>query len=193
MLGIFLDIETSGLDPKKHTILELAFKIVDVKTGILHETFTELVSISKEQWAQSDKASLQVNGLTWEMVSQGKPLEEIQSQVKILFQKHKLIRGQSVFICQNPSFDRSFFSQILDIVTQEKMRIPYHWLDLASMYWAYMLCCEKQFPWNTGFTKDKIAAQFHLPAEEMPHKAINGVNHLLRCYEALIGFPEASI
>ena len=193
MLGIFLDIETSGLDPKKHTILELAFKIVDVKTGILHETFTELVSISKEQWGQSDKASLQVNGLTWEIVNQGKSLEEVQAQVKLLFQKHKLIRGQSVFICQNPSFDRSFFSQILDIVTQEKMRIPYHWLDLASMYWAYMLCCKKQFPWSTGFTKDKIATQFHLPPEEMPHKAINGVNHLLRCYEAMIGFPEASI
>ncbi len=192
MLGIFLDTETSGLDPKKHTVLELAFKIVDVKTGVLCETFTELVAVSKEQWEQSDKLSLQVNGLTWETVSQGKPLTEIQSQVKALFQKHKLTRGEAVFICQNPSFDRGFFSQILDIVTQEKLRIPYHWLDLASMYWAYTMCSHKQFPWNTGFTKDKIAAQFHLPPEEMPHKAINGVNHLLRCYAAMIGFPEQS-
>lgn len=195
MLGIFLDTETNGLDPKKHKILEIAFKLIDVSDGTLRHTFDSLVSISKEDWESSDQVSLKVSGLKWENLQTGKPMEEISSQVKTLLKKYNVIRGKAVFICQNPSFDRAFFSQIIDVNTQESMYLPYHWLDLASMYWSYSIHKKAKeenakLPWETGFTKDRIAQEFHLKPEAQPHRAMNGVNHLISCYEAVVGFPK---
>ncbi|HEY5234979.1 MAG TPA: 3'-5' exonuclease, partial [Rhabdochlamydiaceae bacterium] len=89
-------------------------------------------------------------------------------------------------------FDRIFFSQLVDPDIQESLNWPYYWLDLASMYWAKSIRKGKQdpkhYPWVTGFSKDRIAAVYHLPAEEHPHQAMNGVDHLLLCYEKVIGF-----
>jgi len=194
MLGIFLDTETNGLDPLKHRILEIAFKIIDLYTGEELKAFHSLAQISPELWEKSDPVSLQVCGISFEEATRGLEFTELQQRVKHIFLNYPLIRGKAVFICQNPSFDRVFFSQILPSVVQEEMKIPYHWLDLASMFWGW--CMEKAktsqspFPWEIGFTKDKIATFFHLDKEEQPHRAINGVNHLIACYEALIGFPS---
>ena len=45
----------------------------------------------------------------------------------------------------------------------------------------------------SGLSKDKIAGAFALASEEKPHRARNGVNHLLLCYEAVVGFPEKEL
>lgn len=194
MLGIFLDTETNGLDAKKHRVLELAFQIIDVNLGTLLDSFSSLIAITEEEWKRSDPVSLKVNGITWKDLSSGKRIDDVSSEVKTLFLKHKIARGKAVFICQNPSFDRNFFSQILDIPTQEKLQLPYHWLDLASMYWAYAIHEAKEkntpLPWETGFTKDRIAQYFHIDSEQHPHRAMNGVEHLVKCYEAVMGFPK---
>ena len=39
-----------------------------------------------------------------------------------------------------------------------------------------------------SFSKDAIAEKLNLKEEEKPHRALNGVNHLILCYEKLIGF-----
>jgi DNA polymerase-3 subunit epsilon/oligoribonuclease len=46
------------------------------------------------------------------------------------------------------------------------------------------------FPWETGFSKDLIAQQYKLPHEANPHRAMNGVEHLFLCYQAVVGFPQ---
>ena len=193
MLGIFLDTETNGLNAHKHRVIELAYKILDVETGALKEEFQSIVSQSPEAWAQSDPDSLQVNGFTWEQVSKGRTSADISELIITAFKKYGIKRGKAVFICQNPSFDRAFFSQLIDADAQEKLGWPYHWLDLASMYWAESIRLGKtnseRFPWKTGFSKDRIAATYQLASEEKPHRAMNGVNHLILCYKTVVGFP----
>ncbi|NNM44338.1 MAG: 3'-5' exonuclease [Chlamydiae bacterium] len=193
MLGIFLDTETNGLNARKHKILDIAFKIIDVKTGIFLDEFQSLVFQPLEEWAHSDQESLHVNGFSWEDISKGESLKTISSEIQRIFIKHDIKRGKAVFICQNPSFDRAFFSQIIDADTQESLLWPYHWLDLASMYWVTSIQKGKSnpafFPWETGLSKDKIAAAYKLDPETKPHRAINGVNHLIACYRAVVGFP----
>jgi DNA polymerase-3 subunit epsilon/oligoribonuclease len=60
------------------------------------------------------------------------------------------------------------------------------------MYWVEAIrrnrLGESQLPWETGLSKDKIASAFKLPSEEKPHRAMNGVNHLIVCYKAVVGF-----
>ncbi len=193
MLGIFLDTETNGLNPHRHRLLEIALKIVDLSTSELKAEFQSLVLLSPEEWQKSDPESLKVNGFTWEEVQKGVLPADVSSAIRELFAKQKIKRGEAVFICQNPSFDRAFFYQLIDPDLQEKLLWPYHWLDLASMYWAKSIEKGKNnpklYPWETGFSKDRIAKALSLPGEEKPHRAMKGVDHLLLCYRSVVGFP----
>jgi len=192
VLGVFLDTETNGLNAFKHRVLEIAFKIVDLKTGELKESYQTIVQQPESIWKGSDPSSLKVNGFTYEKLLKGKRADIVATEMTNILQRNQIKRGQAVFICQNPSFDRVFFSQLIDPDIQENLNWPYYWLDLASMYWAESIRKgkqdPKQYPWVTGFSKDRIAAVYHLPAEDHPHQAMNGVDHLLLCYEKVIGF-----
>ncbi len=193
MLGIFLDTEANGLNPKKHKIIEIAYQLIDLFSGELKDSFHSTVSMSSEDWEKSDPESLQVNGFKWEEIERGQNASEVGRQIQASFAKNKIKRGEAVFICQNPSFDRVYFSQLVDPDLQEKLLWPYHWLDLASMYWSEAMkkgaLGTGKYPWQTGFSKDKIARAYQLAAEEQPHRAMNGVKHLLLCYQTIVGFP----
>jgi DNA polymerase-3 subunit epsilon/oligoribonuclease len=197
VLAIFLDTETNGLNSYKHRVIEIAFQIVDVLTGQIQEAFESLVLATPENWEKSDPESLKVNGFTWEQVSKGVSAHIVGAEIQKIFAKHKIKRGNAVFICQNPSFDRIFFSQLIDPDTQEKLLWPYHWLDLASMYWAKSMQAGAEgtgnYPWETGYSKDKIAIAKSLPTESSPHRAMNGVKHLQLCYQAVVGFPKSDV
>ncbi|MBI3508635.1 MAG: 3'-5' exonuclease [Chlamydiia bacterium] len=194
MLGIFLDTEANGLNSKVHRILEVAFKVVDLQDGRLLTEYQSLIAQPADAWERSDPESLKINGFRWEEISNGKTPRAVSQEIIDLFTSLGIRKKKAVFICQNPSFDRVFFSQLIDPDTQELLSWPYHWLDLASMYWA--LSMEKAklkkapFPWETGLSKDMIAQQYQLPGEHKPHRAMNGVSHLLLCYEAVVGFPK---
>ncbi|MCB1107982.1 MAG: 3'-5' exonuclease [Chlamydiia bacterium] len=189
MLGIFLDSETNGLNVRKHHICELAYKIVDVESGSVIEAFDTKIYLPYEQWKKSDPESLKINGFTWDDLKEGMKSEQVAEKVKLSFKRCGVERGKAVFICQNPSFDRAFFSQLIDADVQERLNWPYHWLDLASMYWVKCLQGSGPAPWSTGLSKNKIAQALNLPPETDPHKAMNGVDHLLLCYKAVVGFP----
>lgn len=194
MLGIFLDSETNGLNSQIHKILEIAFKIVDLKTGEVKEVYQTTIAQSIEAWEKSDQESLRINGFTWDEVNQGKTPRHVSQQIIDCFASWEIKRKKAVFICQNPSFDRVFFSQLIDSDTQELLRWPYHWLDLASMHWALTMNRAQKdsgpLPWETGFSKDLIASYYQLPSEAKPHRAMNGVEHLILCYQAVVGFPQ---
>lgn len=193
VLGVFLDTETNGLNSNIHKILEIALKIVDLQTGILKQEFQTLIAQPIDAWEKSDPASLQINGFSWNEVQAGRSPRHAAQQIIDLFAEFNIRRKMAVFICQNPSFDRVFFSQLVDPDTQELLNWPYHWLDLASMFWAISMEKNKlghgPLPGDVHLSKDDIAAHYHLPLEEKPHRAMNGVNHLILCYQAVVGFP----
>lgn len=197
MLVIFLDIETTGLDPVRNHVIDIAFKIVDHTTGELKATYQSIIKLTEEQWATHDPHSLEINGYTWETVSEGKEAAVAAEEIIGLFHEHGIVRGKAAFLCQNPAFDRVFFSQLISILHQEKMRWPYHWLDLASMYWALTVRKSvdkhEMFPESMILSKNEIAKQWNLPPEPHPHRAINGVNHLIACYQAVLGVSFVNV
>lgn len=190
MKGIFLDTEANGLDPFVHTICEIGIQIVDMETGTLGPSYSSPVYLSEEEWEASQAESLHINGFTYDMVRNAPTRDEVAQAILSLFEKEGLIRGESVFICQNPSFDRVFFSKLIPSNVQEKRNFPYHWLDLASMHWALSIKSGQILPWTVGLSKNKISAFYKIAPEGIPHRAINGVHHLLSCYEAVVGFPN---
>ena len=52
--AIFLDTETTGLDPSKAQVVEIAFKVVDVGSGACLGSFQSVVALSKEEWDRAD-------------------------------------------------------------------------------------------------------------------------------------------
>lgn len=190
MLGIFLDLETSGLDFHLHRILEVALKIVSLNNGEVIDSYHRIVKQPMAVWERRDLQSMKVNGFTYEKMSTGVDEPQIQEEMIQKFSQYKISRANTVFICQNPSFDRNFLSQVVDVYMQEKHKWPYHWLDLASMYWALevrkLAQAGKKIPETLSLSKDTIAKAHGLPSEKRPHEAMNGVDHLLDCYKALM-------
>lgn len=189
MRAIFLDIETTGLDASKHHVLDIAFKIVDFSTNEIKISWQSIIKHPLEIWEARDPNSIQINEFTWEQTQSGQDPSDVREQIISIFSNLGIERGNAVFICQNPSFDRGFFSQLIDVYTQEKLNWPYHWLDFASMYWAILVQKNKQagtiFPEHLNLSKNEIAKSYHLPPENTPHRAMQGVEHLIQCYETL--------
>lgn len=191
MFGIFFDQETTGLDIRKHGVLEVAFRVISLLYGDVVDSFEAIICPSAAIWDNRDLTSMAVNGLKWEMVRFGKSQEEVGHEITAFFSKYGLVRGKAVFVCQNPSIDRAFFSQLVSPRTQEEKQWPYHWLDLASMYWALEMkkaIAEKRALQNIFLSKDNIANSMNLPPEKKPHRAMQGVDHLLLCYSHVVGF-----
>jgi DNA polymerase-3 subunit epsilon/oligoribonuclease len=184
MRAIFLDTETGGLDPSKHPLLEIAFVVVDLISNQTLQTFCSLVKPDELDWTLCDPAALKINGFKQHEFNQAPSIKEVGDQILNSFETLNIHRKNAVFICQNPSFDRAFFSKLIHPHIQEAHQWPYHWLDLASMYWAIKLK-EGKKPWDNGLSKDKIALDLKLPCEKAPHRALRGVEHLKLCFDKL--------
>jgi len=192
MLGIFLDQETTGLDSYRHKLLEVACVIMDLHTGEEKGSYESVVFQPESVWNDRDVHAIEVNGFTQGHLIKGKTQEVIGREIQELFTACGIERGKALFICANPSFDRPFFYHLIDCYAQEKLNWPYHWLDLASMYWALEIQKAKRYelelPEKLILSKDTIAQNLSLAKEEKPHRAMQGVKHLLLCYEHLVGW-----
>lgn len=196
MQAIFLDTETTGLDPFFHRLLEIAFKVVDVHSGYEKLTYQTIVKQPLEVWERRDPVSIEVNGFTWDKVLLGKEEAIVREEIIQIFTDLQITRGTAIYICQNPAFDRNFFAHLIDVYTQEQKHWPYHWLDFASMYWALQVKAYREicvpFPKEISLSKNAIAQHYQLPTESCPHSALNGVDHLLLCYRTVVGFDGIS-
>lgn len=192
MKAIFLDIETTGLDPLQHSPIDLALKVIDLNSGIVIGSYQSLVKYSQDVWENGDPVSLEINGYTWESTQSGKEIKVLEKEVIALFSDIHIQREEAFYICQNPGFDRAYFNHIVPVYTQEKLNWPYHWLDLASMYWVKMTEQwqkeQKPYPKKMILSKNAIAEHFSIPPEKRPHRAMNGVEHLIECYQAVLPF-----
>ena len=196
MKGIFLDIETNGLDFYKHRALEICVSINDLHSMLCITEYSSLIHCSEFEWDnESDPRALEINGIKYKDVEHAKMHKEVCDDLTELFLSHELDKTNAVFICQNPSFDRGFFNHIMPVEIQKELELPYHWLDLASMYFMENLVPKqvngrsiRYHPHITTIpcSKDAIASFYGLPIEGKPHRATNGVKHLIECYTAMV-------
>ncbi len=196
MKGIFLDIETNGLDSDINSPLEICVNIYDLHSMLCITEYSSLIQCSVKCFVyESDPKALLVNGITFDEVKDAKTSYDICEDLTKLFLSHEIDKTNSVFICQNPSFDRSFFNQIMPIEVQQDLELPYHWLDLASMYFIKNLVPQEVNGRTVRYhpnirtipcSKDAIASFYGLPIEGNPHRATNGVKHLIECYRAMV-------
>lgn len=126
---VFVDVETTGLDPDRHELLEVAAIRVDgVHLEPVTRFFTARIRPSAPGIAGADLRALEVNGYTAELWADAISLEEAMQQLAPVLEG-AMVAGHNV------RFDWAFLSRAL---AQCRLPVPetYHLLlDTASLAW----------------------------------------------------------
>jgi DNA polymerase III epsilon subunit-like protein len=165
---IVLDIETTGLDPGRHSIVEVGAIDFDCPGNY----FNERCQI--REGAEIDFRALEINGFT---------IDEIRDQT-ILTQKELISRfmiwtdqiEDKTIAGQNVDFDINFINESSArcglIFSLGKRKVDQH-----SIVYAHLLKRNIRPPLKDGFSdlnSDFIMNYVGLPSEPKPHRAING-------------------
>lgn len=128
----FVDLETTGLDPFKHEILEVGIVLAEQRADLFGKQYLELLSeheiqLLPEHIETADPKALEVNKYHARDWSQALPQKEgLLKVIEIL--------GGTIFVAQNVGFDWAFLQHAVTAHALSIERdVHYHKLDLASM------------------------------------------------------------
>lgn len=172
----FIDIETSGLEPPDAVILSIG-AIAD------GEEFYVVIRPTEEEWQRASPKALEVNGMTWEDVSQGISLSDAKWQLLQFLLKHNIDEDAN-FVGQNPRFDMKFLSFYmgaeLDFVGAPIGK-P---VDIRELYKRFLVRHELA-PILEYYSGKNIANTLGVPEEPEPHNALEGARVVARNYLAI--------
>lgn len=152
------DIETTGLDPIGHEIIEIG--LVLVKQSDLSILDQWSVKIKPEHLETATPEALEVNGYIEE---NWKEAYKLSMAMKFYQKKTK----EAIFVSHNVTFDWSFIYEAFAKCDLTSL-MDYHRLDLFSIAWGIA---------PKGLEKYNLVGlcdHFKIPQEPKPHKAING-------------------
>jgi len=177
---IVLDIETTGPDPGRNSIIEVGAIDFDSPGNYFNERC--------RVWdgAEIDKKALEINGLT---------LNEIQDQT-IFTQKELISRfmiwadhiADKTIAGQNVDFDISFLNESSKRCGSD-LSLGKRKVDQHSIVYAHFLKRNIRPPLKDGFSdlnSDFIMNYVGLPSEPKPHRAINGARFEAEALSRLI-------
>ena len=128
---IFLDVETTGLDPSRHEILEIA--IVDLSGHALVHTKIRPVHIET-----AEPEALRINGYAEhpELWANAPTFVEMCTQIRDAL-------NHCVIVGHNPGFDRSFVISEMTRAGVEKpdKYVRRHIIDTTTLAWEHLVPC----------------------------------------------------
>lgn len=180
---VWIDTETTGLDPAKAEIIELA--IVDSQRNILFNS-----RIKPSRIEDAEPKALEVNGYTPEDWGGTKPFSEHAEEILALL-KWKIIGGH------NPSFDLSMLkAEFRRLSPPMSIReFPYHCIDTCSL--AMALLIQRKLPiWRrllgvgdrrpSLLNLDALRRYYRIPVHEH-HSALVDTLDAMTVYDHLMG------
>lgn len=164
------DLETNGLDPYKHEILEIGMVLFDSDTlEVIHEISLP-IEMEHPQWG--DEKAYALNGWNAEAWRRAgaTPIAGAMTYIGLLLPQ------DTIFAAWNATFDWTFFSEAL----RKTGRVsPFHYrkIDVLSMMYASTerLCSLRE-----------ACEHFKLPQEPAVHRALEGARAAFRVYKAII-------
>lgn len=173
---LFLDIETTGLDPCKHGMISCGAWTIN-GCSFWADNFLR-------EGAEIDERALVVNGEDEEELLSRSPLS-YRSEMQSL---NELIKFASDFNClvivgKNPRFDYGFLLEIWKRHNMLARDFPFshrvvNWGDMAIPY----LLMQGHIVPEKGFSSDQISELLGIEPESKPHTAINGALHNRTCF-----------
>ena len=165
----FVDLETTGLDPFKHEIIEIGLVIYDVEKGTLEELNFKIRPMNI---AAAEPKALEVNGYTESGWKNALPLRAVLQEVSSRC-------SGAYFLAYNATFDWSFLE-----AAYEKTRLPipchYHRLCIMSMAWCKIPKVKVE-----GYSLKTVCVYLGIEPEPKVHRALNGAKKAFEVYMAL--------
>lgn len=121
----FVDIETTGLDPRTHEIIELGVVLARIKDDVLEVTGQLDLKIHPTHIETADPVALRVNGYTEADWLFGVSIEDA---LKTFAEK----TAGAIFVAHNATFDYGFIETNLKRYNIEN-KMHYHKLDTISI------------------------------------------------------------
>lgn len=125
----FVDVETTGLDPRQHEIIELA--VVRVALPTMATTDEYSVRVRPGRIAEADPEALRINGYTTSEWADSVTLADA------LTGAGPLLEGAAL-AGHNPAFDRAFLDAGWRGTGVARPEMDYHVLDTASLAWPLL-------------------------------------------------------
>jgi DNA polymerase III epsilon subunit-like protein len=172
----FIDIETTGLEPPDAVILSIG-AIAD------GEELYIVIKPTEEEWQRASPKALEVNGMTWEEVSQGVPSADAVWQLREFLTKHQITKDKGQFVGQNPTFDMKFLRHYMgDLLADAGVRLD-NPVDVREVY--RFAIKHNLVPVLDCYSGKNIANALGVPEEPEPHNALEGARVVGRNYLAL--------
>ena len=154
---VFVDVETTGLDPERHELLELAAVRVDPHT--LEPTDHASVRVRPTRLAAADPKALEVNGYSDEVWRDAVTLATGLRRLAPLLEG-ALVAGHNV------GFDWAFLARGYEQAGLPVPAVDYHRLDTASLAWPLFAGAETE-----SLSLDAVCAALGL-CRPSPHRAL---------------------
>lgn len=128
----FVDLETTGLDPFRHEIIEIGIVLAEQKTDLFGKQSLELISEHEIQLTSAHIKTADLKSL--EVTKYHKrDWSKAVAQKDGLAQAAEFLEG-TIFVAQNVAFDWAFLQKAgNEYGIDFEKRVHYHKLDLASM------------------------------------------------------------
>ncbi|HED38126.1 MAG TPA: 3'-5' exonuclease [Ignavibacteria bacterium] len=177
---VVIDVETSGLDPHKYSILSIGAVDFDNPKRLFYEEC--------KVWdgALISKDALRVNGFTEaETVdSKKQTLEKLMHSLKLWIDEC----AEITMIGQNPSFDRDFLNNSFRRAGID-FKFAVRTVDLHSVAFFDHLKKEITIPHknkHSDLSLDNIAKYAGLEEEPKPHNALNGAKFEAEAFSRIV-------
>lgn len=165
-----IDLETTGLDPAIHEIIEIGLVVCDSKDYTIYETFD--IKIKPERPEDGHPKAYEVNGYTAEEWEDAVTLR----QALILLTERM---EKATLMAYNVSFDYGFLQAAFrkhEIVDP----MNYHRLDLLTLAWS-KIPHDKMQSWALR----SVCAFLRIPPEPKVHRGANGAMKAYEVYRRL--------
>lgn len=190
---IFIDLETFGLDPYDHAVIDIAM-ISTTRKGEIIKEYSSKILPSKLDIEVADPEAIKINGFKkelWTLYTGAKLKKTVNDEINDLFKGEKYIP-----IGWNIGFDLSFLRSKFYL---ESFSFYHHPLDLMSMIWFNKYClvhgviCERISD-NPSFNGAMFDEKFSLKrcCEKLgvevknEHSALGDVKMIIECYRRLV-------
>ena len=124
----FIDTETTGLDPNKAAILEIA--IIRVEEGVEVDRYHTFVKPTKEEMVNANPKALTINGYDPEKWEDAPSIEEVAGRVVAIL-------GNCTLVGHNVSFDESMVKAVF-LRHGINKKIPYHKIDTVTLVFEHL-------------------------------------------------------
>lgn len=167
---LILDIEASGLDYEKHSIVSLGALDLD------KPDYRFYMECRVWDGAHISDEALAVNGFTKEQITD--PKKESESELAIRFLEWSEMIGDRTLGGQNPSFDRDMLKAAMKRAHQN-WTLAHRTIDSHTLCWMHMVKRGLTPPMDpqhkrSALDLDAVLNYCGIPSEPEPHNALTG-------------------